>query len=287
MTTEGVLVATGMPVRRRYLVIQLRRLRSAANLTQDDVWKALGWGRAKIQRLEAGEFQRVKAGDIMALCQLYDAPADVAEELIHIARESRTHKPWWLQYQDVLPGAFIGLEAEATMIQEFNIGLVPGLLQAEAYISALLEASVGSTSEQQAQRLQIRLERQESILERSEPPLILAVIDEAAVRRQVGGAGVMREQIRHLLEVGERPNVDIQILPFASGAHAAAGLPFTILSFGDRNSADSVVFLESRADGFYLESGEEIDRHRLVFSRTQGSALSVKDSAAFLEDLIP
>lgn len=279
-------MATGMPVRRRYLVIQLRRLRSAANMTQDEVWKDLGWSRAKIQRLEAGEFQRVKAGDIMALCQLYDAPADVAQELIQIARDSRTHKPWWLQYQDVLPGAFVGLEAEATMIQEFNIGLVPGLLQTEAYISALLEASVGSTRDQSAQRLKIRLERQENILERPESPLILVVIDEAAVRRQIGGPEVMHEQMRHLCEIGRRPNVDIQVLPFDAGAHAAAGLPFTILSFGSENSADSVVFLESRADGFYLESAEEIDRHRLVFSRTQGSALSVKDSAAFLEGLI-
>ncbi|GAA1469310.1 helix-turn-helix domain-containing protein [Nocardiopsis exhalans] len=279
-------MATGMPVRRRYLVIQLRRLRSAANMTQDEVWKDLGWSRAKIQRLEAGEFQRVKAGDIMALCQLYDAPADVAQELIQIARDSRTHKPWWLQYQDVLPGAFLGLEAEATMIQEFNIGLVPGLLQTEAYVSALLEASVGSTRDQAAQRLKIRLERQETILQRREAPLIFVVIDEAAVRRQIGGPEVMHEQIRHLCEIGQRPNVDVQVLPFDAGAHAAAGLPFTILSFGSDNSADSVVFLESRADGFYLESAEEIDRHRLVFSRTQGSALSVKDSAAFLEGLI-
>ncbi|WP_028649992.1 helix-turn-helix transcriptional regulator [Nocardiopsis sp. CNT312] len=279
-------MATGMPVRRRYLVIQLRRLRSAANLTQDEVWKDLGWSRAKLQRLEAGEFQRVKAGDIMALCQLYDAPEDVARELIQIARDSRTHKPWWLQYQDVLPGAFVGLEAEATMIQEFNIGLVPGLLQTPDYIAALLESAVGSTKDQAEQRLKIRLERQRNVLECPEPPLLFAVVDEAAVRRQIGGADVMREQVRHLLHAGQRPNIEIQVLPFASGAHAAAGLPFTILSFGDGHSADSVVFLESRSDGFYLESKDEIDRHRLVFSRTQGSALSVQESADFLEGLI-
>ncbi|WP_159945542.1 MULTISPECIES: helix-turn-helix transcriptional regulator [unclassified Nocardiopsis] len=279
-------MATGMPVRRRYLAIQLRRLRSAAKLTQDEVWKDLGWSRAKIQRLEAGSFQRLKAGDIMALCQLYSAPSDVAQELIQIARDSRTHKPWWLQYEDVLPGAFVGLEAEATMIQEFNVGLVPGLLQTERYISALLDAAVGSTREQAAQRLEGRLKRQRNVLEREEPALIFAVIDEAAVRREVGGPQVMREQVLHLLEVGQRPNVEIQILPFKSGAHAAIGLPFTILGFGDGHSSDSVVFLESRGEGFYLEAEHEINRHRLVFSRTQGSALSVQDSAAFLEGLI-
>ncbi|MEU1896876.1 helix-turn-helix transcriptional regulator [Nocardiopsis dassonvillei] len=278
-------MATGVPVRRRYLAIQLRRLRNAAKLTQDEVWKNLGWSRAKIQRLEAGSFQRLKAGDIMALCQLYSAPSDVAEELIQIARDSRTHKPWWLQYEDVLPGAFVGLEAEATMIQEFNIGLVPGLLQTPAYISALLASAVGNTSDQAEQRLKSRLERQRNILERQEPPLIFVVIDEAALRRQIGGPEVMREQIRHLLDVGQRPNVEIQVLPFSSGAHAAGGLPFTILSFSDGNNADSVVFLESRGDGFYLESEAEINRHRLVFSRTQGSALSVPDSTALLEHL--
>lgn len=257
-----------------------------ADMTQDQVWRDLGWSRAKLQRLEAGEFQRVKAGDIMALCQLYEAPADVAQELIQIARDSRTDKPWWLQYQDVLPGAFVGLEAEATMIQEFNIGLVPGLLQTPDYISALLETAVGSTEEQNKQRLDSRLQRQQNILERPQPPLIFAVIDEAAIHRRIGGATVMREQLTHLLKVGRNPNVEIQILPFSSGAHAAAGLPFTILSFGDGNSSDSVVFLESRGDGFYLESEPEINRHRLVFSRTQGSALSVQDSAKFLEDLI-
>ncbi len=279
-------MATGMPVRRRYLAIQLRRLRHSAKLTQDEVWKDLGLSRAKLQRLESGGFQRLKAGDIMALCQLYSAPDDVAQELIQIARDSRTHKPWWLQYEDVLPGAFVGLEAEATMIQEFNIGLVPGLLQTPAYISALLASSVGNTAEQADQRLKSRLERQRNILERHEPPLLSAVIDEAALRRRIGGEEVMREQIRHLLDIGRRPNVEIQVLPFSAGAHAAGGLPFTILSFSDGSNADSVVFLESRGDGFYLESEAEINRHRLVFSRTQGSALSVPDSATFLEDLL-
>ena len=222
----------------------------------------------------------------MALCQLYDAPHSVGQELIQIARDSRTDKPWWLQYKEVLPGAFIGLEAEASMIQEVNIGLVPGLLQTESYISALLASAAGSTEEQAAQRLESRLARQHNILEGPQPPLVMVVIDEAALRRQVGGEHVMQEQIRHLIDLGCRPNIEIQILDFASGAHAAAGLPFTILSFGEGNSADSVIFLESRGDGFCLESAEEIDRHRLVFSRTQGSALSVQDSAKFLEGLI-
>lgn len=143
-----------MPVRRRYLVIQLKRLRREAGLSQDEVWKALGWSRAKLQRLEAGDFQRLKAGDIMALCQVYKADKAVAEELIQIARDSRAEKPWWIRYKDVLPGAFLGLEAEATLIQEYNIALVPGLLQTRDYATALMRTSVDIHGEEEVQRRQ-------------------------------------------------------------------------------------------------------------------------------------
>ena len=276
-----------MPVRRRYLVIQLKRLRREAGLSQDEVWKALGWSRAKLQRLEAGDFQRLKAGDIMALCQVYKADKAVAEELIQIARDSRAEKPWWIRYKDVLPGAFLGLEAEATLIQEYNIALVPGLLQTRDYATALMRTSVDIHGEKEVQRrLEIRAERQRTVLDREEPPMVMAVIDEAAIRRQIGGVETMKAQVRHLLELSERPRIDIQILPFSAGAHAAAGVPFTILGFDGTDAAGSVVYLESHKDGYYLDTDEEIARYRLIFSRTQGSAMSVEDSRIFLEQLL-
>ncbi|GAB3477916.1 helix-turn-helix domain-containing protein [Nocardiopsis coralliicola] len=273
----------GMPVRRRHLIIQLRRMRRAAGLSQDDVWKSLGWSRAKLQRLEAGDFQRVKAGDVMALCQLYEAERAEADELIQIARDSRKNLPWWYQYKDVLPGAFVGLEAEADLIQEFSIGLVPGLFQTRAYIAELLDRAVGIPKAEIEQRLDIRLERQESVLARPKPPTIMTVIDESAVRREVGGREVMREQIGHLLQLAERPNIQIQVVPFSAGAHAGSSIPFVLLGFDGGSIAGSVVYIESRGDGFYLEDEEEIARHRLIFSRMQGTALSAEDSAAFLE----
>ncbi|KUP97587.1 helix-turn-helix domain-containing protein [Thermobifida cellulosilytica] len=280
-------MAARMPVRRRHLVIQLKRLRREAGLSQDEVWKALGWSRAKLQRLEAGDFQRLRAGDIMALCQIYKADEAVAQELIQIARDSRTEKPWWTQYKDVLPGAFLGLETEATLIQEYNIALVPGLLQTRDYTAALMRTSVDIHGEEEIRRrLEIRAERQRAVLDRDNPPMVMAVIDEAAVRRQIGGGETMKSQVRHLIELSERPRVDIQVLPFAAGAHAAAGIPFTILGFDGTDAAGSVVYLETHKDGYYLDTDEEIARYRLIFGRTQGSAMSVEDSRDFLERLL-
>lgn len=279
-------MSSGMPVRRRHLVIQLRRMRRAAGLSQDEAWQELGWSRAKIQRLENGEFQRLKAGDIMALCHLYNADKVEAEELIQIARDSRKNLPWWFQYKDVLPGAFVGLEAEATMIQEFSIGLIPGLLQTPDYISELLNRSVGIPQEEAKKRLEVRLERQRAVLEGERPPTVMIVLDEGTVRREVGGREVMSGQVRHLIDMAQRPNIEIQVLPFTAGAHAGGTVPFVLLSFNGGSTAGSVVYLEARGDGFYVEQEEEIMRYRLVFSRTQGSAMSVEDTTTFLETLV-
>ncbi|WP_420156943.1 helix-turn-helix domain-containing protein [Nocardiopsis sp. CNT-189] len=283
---RGEKMAGGMPVRRRHLIIQLRRMRRDAGLSQDEVWKALGWSRAKLQRLEAGEFQRLKAGDVMALCQLYEADKAEAEELVQIARDSRKNLPWWYQYKDVLPGAFIGMEAEATLIQDFSIGLIPGLFQTQDYITALFERAVGVPKQEVPKRLEIRLERQRSVLDRERPPTIMAVIDESAIRREVGGEEVMKGQIRHLLDLSERPNVEVQILPFKAGAHAGTSIPFVLFGFDGGGAAGSLVYLETRKDGFYLEEEEEVTDYRLVFSRMQGTAMSVEDSAALLRTVL-
>ncbi|GLU50476.1 helix-turn-helix domain-containing protein [Nocardiopsis ansamitocini] len=280
-------MATGMPVRRRHLIIQLKRLRKQAGLTQDEAWKLLGWSRAKLQRFEAGDFQRVKAGDIMALCRIYSADEAVAEELIQIAQDSRKEVPWWIQYKDVLPGAFISLEAEATLIQDYNIALIPGLFQTRDYMTALMRSSAEiHTNSEVQQRLEVRIERQKSVLDREQPPMVMAVVDEAAIRRAIGGTETMKEQVQHLIDLSRRPRIDIQVLPFSAGAHAAAGIPFTLLGFDGTDAAGSVVYLETHKDGFYLDSDHEIARHRLIFSRTQGSAMSVEDSRDFLERLV-
>lgn len=279
-------MATGMPVRRRYLVIQLKKLRAAAGMTQEDAWKALGWSRAKLQRLEWGEFQRVKAGDIMALCQLYGAPSDLSEELVEIAHASRTDRPWWVDHQDVLNGAFIGLEAEAPSIHELSIDVIPELLQTEAYALATTEAAVGLSETEARLVARSRIKRRELAIERPEPARFSAVIDEGAARRQVGGDEIMREQLRHVIDLSERPNVEVRVLPFTGGAHAGSGrAPFTVFGFGTGDE-DSVVFTASGTHGSQLESATEVELHRQIFGSLQESALAPRETKALLEQLI-
>jgi Predicted transcriptional regulators len=268
------------PVRRRYLIQELKRLRTQRGISQDQVSNQMGWDRGKIHRIENGRLQRIKASDVIALCDFYGASPEETETLATIARNSR-QKGWWFQYQDVLPGPFLGLEAEAVEISEFSAAIIPGLFQTEDYINSLMDSSIGVAiaPEEKRARVEARLKRQESVLGRAEPPLLWTIIDEAALRRQVGGAQVMKAQIQHLVELSQRPNINIQVLPFAVGAHAAAGLQFTILGF---SATDSVVYIETDQDGLYLEEHEQIGRYKLIFDRLQASAVSVERSVAFL-----
>ncbi|MFW5420729.1 helix-turn-helix domain-containing protein [Nocardiopsis sp. CNT-189] len=277
-------MSNSIPVRRRHLIIQLKKLRSGAGLSQEAVSREMGWDRQKILRIEAGRFQRINSADVVALCKLYGASEEESRELVEIALQARKHKPWWFRYKEVFPGPFVSLEAEATQIQDFTIGLVPGLFQTRAYISALIARSADIAEDEAVQRIDFRMERQASVLERDSPPAIWSIIDEAALRRKVGGAKVMKEQIAHLCELGKRRNINIQVLPFEAGAHAGGTVPFLILGF--EGGTDSVVYIESPGDGFYLEAEEEIARHRLVFDRVQATAMSVEDSADFLAALV-
>lgn len=276
-------MSNSMPVRRRHLIIQLKKLRTAAGLSQHAVSHEMGWDRQKILRIEAGRFQRINSADVMALCKLYGASEDATRELVDIALQSRKHKPWWFRYKEVFPGPFVSLEAEATHIQDFTIGLIPGWFQTREYIAALMARSADVTEEEAAQRIDFRVERQSAVLDREAPPAIWSIIDEAALRRLVGGPEVMKRQIAHLYELTKRRNINIQVLPFEAGAHAGGTVPFVILGF--EGGTDTVVYIESPGDGFYIEAEDEITRHKLVFDRIQATALSVEDSAGLLSDL--
>ncbi|RCV53242.1 helix-turn-helix domain-containing protein [Marinitenerispora sediminis] len=273
-----------MPVRRRHLIRELKRFRLEAGLSQDEVSGRMGWDRGKIHRLESGRLQRVKASDVIALCDLYKVSDVQREALAEIARNSR-RKGWWFAYQDVLPGPFIGLEAEALSICDFNAMVIPGLFQTPDYLASLMESATGVTvmAHEVHDRINARRERQASVLDRDLPPRLWVILDEAALRREVGGREIMEAQIRHLLELGHRPNINIQVLPFDIGAHAASGFQFTILQFSD---VDSVVYIEGDQDGLYLEEESKIRRYTLIFDRLQASAMSVEKSTGFLESLV-
>ncbi|WP_344972246.1 helix-turn-helix domain-containing protein [Salinactinospora qingdaonensis] len=277
MSTEG----EGPPVRRRHLMLKMRKLRQAADLSQEDAAKAMGWNRSKIHRIEYGRNQKIRAADIIALCRLYKVADAETDALAELARQSGK-RGWWHRYSDILPGPYIEFEAEATVIRDFEITLIPGLLQTPEYMRAILDRAAGATDEEIQRRIDARIARQKILTRKQSPPRLWAIIDEGAIRRQVGSPEVMRGQLQHLIEMSCRPNIDIQILRFEEGAHAGVAGQFLILDF---SGLDQVVYIEAEQDGFYLESSDQTSRYTLIFDKVQAAAGSTERSVAFLQAL--
>lgn len=262
-------------VRRRRLAAELRRLREKAQLTIEDVAEKLQCSSSKISRIET-EHVGVSPKDARELLKLYGVPDDQLEALVQLSREARK-KGWWHAYHEVFTGAFVGLEAEASSFRAYQALLVPGLLQTTDYMRAVIRAArPEATTAQVDKRVQARLARQQLLVE-PDPPRYWAIVDEAVLCRSVGGARVMREQLNRLVERAALPHVTIQVLPFASGAHAGMEGPFLILGFPEQADPD-VVFVENTTVGLYLEEPPEILRYTLMFDHLRAAALSPDES---------
>lgn len=210
-------------IRARRLRRELRRLRDRTGHTAEGVAKLLGWHRTKVIRFELGH-SRVMPKDLPPLLDLYDADGEERESLTGLLRQSR-QKGWWSAYGDVLPDDYVGFEAEATSISAFESLYVPGLLQTEEYVRAIVRAGRSTADQDETDRVVAARLARKALLSRDVPPSLWAVLDEAAVRRVVGGPKVMRAQLARLVEACEMPTVEIQVLPFTAGAHAAMGEP--------------------------------------------------------------
>jgi Predicted transcriptional regulators len=274
-------VSQGSPVRRRHLVSQLKRLRTRSGLSQSQVSKRMGWESGKIIRIETGKFIRLNSADVSELCRLYGASDDLREELVEIAKASRGRKPWWFQYKDVLVTAFYGLEHEAAKIQEYSLGLVPGLLQHPEYVTALMKRGYLPDKEEQERRIEVRLQRHRNVLERDTPPRIWTVLDESCLRCAVGGPKLMEVQLRHLLDLAERPTIDIQVLPHAKGMSQSYG--FSILTFDE---SDRAVYVDVPPNGMFYEDRGDLSEHERVFDHLQAAALSPTESRDFISNLV-
>ncbi|HJU00040.1 MAG TPA: helix-turn-helix transcriptional regulator [Actinomycetes bacterium] len=260
---EGRGQGGGGPTVQRMLVgARLRRLRTEMGLTREEAAEAIRASEWKIHRLENGQVG-FKDRDIVDLLRLYEVtdPEEVAE-FVTLAREANT-PGWWRHYGDLLPSWFrtyVDLEAAAALIRTYEGQFVPGLLQTDAYMRAVVEgAHLDDEGEEMGRRVRLRLARQ-TLLTSQQPPRLWAVVDEAALRRPVGGREVMRGQLERLLEASKLPNVTLQILPFAAGAHPAMVGSFSILRFGDQELPD-VVYLEHLTSASYLNKTEEVDRY--------------------------
>jgi transcriptional regulator with XRE-family HTH domain len=269
-------------VRARQLAAELRRLRDAATLTGEEAAARLGWSPSKISRIETGQ-TAASLADLRRLLDLYDVTG-TGRERLEVLGQSAGQRGWWDAYADTLGPeytALIALEAEAESVRWYSPMLVPGLLQTEAYArevvrSGLLIAPPGEIE----RRVQVKMTRQRA-LTKDGPPQLSVVLDEAAVLRQVGSPEVVRDQLAHLTTMAGRPNIMIQVLPLAVGAHPATTGEFTILGFPELVAPD-VVYLENMTSDLYVEREGEVYRYTLAFDRLRGLALGPDESAALI-----
>ena len=269
-------------VRSRQLAVELRRLREQAALTGEEVASRLGWSAAKVSRVETAR-TAIAPADLLLLLDLYDISGQHRERLIELGRTAR-QRGWWDAYADMLGPEYatlIAIESEAASAGWYAAQIVPGLLQTEEYAREIIRSTLLiSPPGEVERRVQVRLSRQR-VLTRDNPLELSVVVDEAALERQVGGAGIMRAQLRYLAEVAGSPNVHIQVLPNAVGAHPAVTGEFTILRFPELIAPD-VVYLEHMTSNIYVEREAEVFRYNLALERLSTLALGHEESVALI-----
>jgi transcriptional regulator with XRE-family HTH domain len=247
---------------------QLRKLREAKNVTREEAGHLIRGSESKISRMELGRVG-FKERDVADLLTLYGVVDDQARSAVLDLVTTANEPGWWHRFNDVLPTwfqAYVGLEEAAARIRTYEVQFVPGLLQTKEYARAVVTAgSAGIAAEEIARRVDLRLERQR-MLDRPDGPIFWAVIDEAALRRPIGGAEVMRAQLEHLIDLMRQSSITIQIMPFSFGGHSAEGGAFSILRFPDSDLPD-VVYVEQLASALYLDKREDVDRYTEVMER--------------------
>ena len=269
-------------VRERRLARTLRHLREEASLTIEDVAEKLEISPSTVSRMETAQVG-VRPRDLRFLLDMYEITDAERDQLLQIARERRQQQ-WWQEYADLPNIAVAGLEEDASTIWQYSTQLVPGLLQTGTYARAVLGAiRLDSKPGDIDRRLDLRIHRQ-ALLTRADAPEYWVILDEAVVRRQVGGPSVMAEQLGHLTEVARLPNVTLQVLPFTSGEHAGMDGEFTILHYRESSDPD-VVYIENTGNDVYLENPEVTRRYNKIFHHLRAAAQNPGESIRTLGDI--
>jgi hypothetical protein len=255
-------------VLRMLLGAQLRRLREAASVTRDDAGYHIRASGSKISRMELGRVS-FKERDVTDLLEYYGVDdAAEREKLVQLTREANA-TPWYQKFQDVVPDwfhVFVGLEEAAQLIRVYEVQFVPGLLQTEEYARAvILQGAPGLDPDEVERRVALRMGRQK-LLTRERPPRYWVIMDEAALRRPMGGRDVHVGQIERLIDLVGEPNITIQVMPFRYGGHAAEGGAFTIMRFPETDLPD-VVYMEYLTGAHYIDKPEEVERYAAVMER--------------------
>jgi transcriptional regulator with XRE-family HTH domain len=266
---------------------QLRRLREGKRITLEEAGYVIRASGSKMSRLETGRVG-FKSRDIADLLTLYGV-TDVRgrEALLELARQASA-MGWWHDYADVMPTWFqpyVGLEEAASSIRCFEMQCIPDLLQTADYARAIaVLGHPGRSADEIERRVSLRMARQ-AVITRATPAHLWMVLDEAALRRPVGGPEVMRRQLRHLMDMADRPNVSLQVVPLTTAGHAAAGGAFTVLRFSEPDLPD-VVYLEQLTSALYLDKRDTVDHYMTVLELLCVEALPADGSLKMISGLL-
>ncbi|WP_238014280.1 helix-turn-helix transcriptional regulator [Dactylosporangium sp. AC04546] len=265
----------------------LRRLREAQGVSREDAGWEIRSSESKISRMELGRVG-FKERDVADLLTLYgmDDPVE-RERLLALARDAN-NPGWWHRFGDVLPNwfqSYLGLEAAAALIRTYEVQFVPGLLQTRDYARSVVLLGHGRAKPDEIERrVELRMQRQQILKRETQPARLWVVVDEAALRRPIGGLSVMRSQVEALLEANTMPNVRLQVIPFQAGGHAAAGGAFTILRFPDEDLPD-VVYIEQLTSALYLDKRDDVDLYAEAMERLCVEARPPTDTSRVLEEI--
>ncbi|MFE3459157.1 helix-turn-helix domain-containing protein [Nocardiopsis aegyptia] len=269
-------------IRRRRLSAELRRVRQAARMTSEEVAKAAELSRSTYSNIESGSKQRPKLPEIRAIltaCKV--PPGREYEEILDLCRQS-LERGWWSRYKDALAVRYVGFETEANQISTWEPVVLPGLLQVPAYIEVTAQAALAQP-EDIRRVTDARMTRQR-ILEDTEPPELWAIFDESALLRLEAYPRVRQEQVAHLLQMAQRPNITLQMTR-ANQLNAGSGGSFVLLEFPEPVDP-TVVYLETDTDGIYLEGPDEIARYRNLMNHLRLAALRPGETIDHLQQMI-
>lgn len=273
-------------VRLRRLAAELRRLRADAGVSREQVAEQTGVNEGTLYRIETAR-ARPQRRTLMALLDLYEVTGSLREDLLDIAKTA-DGQGWLRSYHAELPeeyAAYISFEAEARAVRNYESLFIPGLLQTEDYARAVISGTLPmATHTEVEQRVRARMERQERLT--ADNPLNLwAILDEAAIRRMVGGKAVMRAQLAHLVAITEQPNVTLQVITFDVGAHPGMPGSFVYMEFGEPTDPE-LVYVDTLAGDLFLEAEADLRRYASMFDHLRATALSPAQTTGMISTVI-
>jgi hypothetical protein len=266
----------------------LRRMREQAGISRGEAGYAIRGSESKISRLELGRvgFKVRDVEDLLSLYKLGDP--EERDRLVNLAKQAN-NPGWWQRYDDITPNwfhSYLGLEMAAELIRTYEIQFVPGLLQTPDYARAVTRLGRGERPLPTAEidRLVALRKTRQQILEGSNPARLWAIVDEAVLRRPIGGRAVLRAQLEHLAEVSRLPNVTLQILPFSAGGYTSTGGAFTLLRFADADLPD-VVYIEHLTSAVYLDKREDLDEYVITMDSLSIAASTPRKTQELLTEI--